>query len=181
MGFMEQAAAKLARKFGTVSAGKHEGCQIALGNDPSKKVEATYSFSQIIFLQGTEEKGRYNLEGDVKLIHIAGVEELGLQIRMLFADDEECSFLLETAAKKDKEEKGFVSMIKVWLGQKKTNLTPEQQRKENVKNIKIFAQSTMLLMDAKSLDTLEKYYEDNDVMEELDKKLLAISRKKFEK
>lgn len=181
MGFMEQAAAKLARKFGTVSAGKHEGCQIALGNDPSKKVEATYSFSQIIFLQDTEEKGRYNLDSDVKGMAILGVEEDGLQIKMLFADNEECDFLLETAAKKEKEEKFWVSMIKTLLGQKKTDLTPEQKRMENVKNLKIFMQSTMHLLVESSLDLLEEFYKQNDVMEDLDKKLFAICRKKYQK
>ena len=177
MGIMEQAAAKLARKFGTVSAGKHEGCQVALGNDPSKKVEATYTFSQIIFLQNTEEKGRYELIGDVKRVAIVGVEEYGLQIKILFADGEECQFLLETAAKKNKEENALVSMIKVWFGLKKTNLTPEQERKENVKNIKIFAQSTMTLMDPSSLEILEEFYKINGVMEDLDKKLLENCRK----
>jgi hypothetical protein len=181
MGFMEQAAAKLARKFGTVSEGKHEGCQVVLGNDPSKKVEATYSFSQIIFLQGTEEKGRYNLIGDMKAIHIEGVEEFGLKLHLVFADGEESRFLLETTEKKEKEQKTFMTMLKTLLGQKKTNLTPEQKRMENVKNIKIFAQSTMELMDAGSLDVLEKYYKTNDVMEDLDKKLFEICRKKFNK
>ena len=181
MGFMEQAAAKMARKFGTVTEGKHEGCQVAMGNDPSKKVEATWSFSQIIFLQDTEEKGRYNLIGDIKLIAIVGVEEYGLQIKILFADGEECQFLLETAAKKNEKENPFVSMIKVWFGQKKTNLTPEQARLENVKNIKIFMRSAMPLLSDISLKALEQYYKTLEVMEDLDQKLINNCRKKTEK
>ena len=182
MGFMEQAAAKLARKYGTVSDGKHQGCQVALGNDPSKKVEATYSFSQIIFLQGTEEKGRYELIGDdIKAMAITGVENDGLQIKLLFADGEDCDFLLETGAKKDKDMSKITYLIKVWLGQKKVNLPPDQQRKENLKDIKIFMQSAMLLLVEPSLDLLEEFYKTNDVMEDLDKKLFEITRKKFKK
>lgn len=181
MGFMEQAAAKLARKFGTVSTGKHEGCQIALGNDPNKKVEASFVFTQIIFLQDTEEKGRYDLIHDLKAVNILGVEEYGLQISILFADGEVCQFLLETAALKNEKENPFVSMIKVWFGLKKNNLTPEQARQENVKNIKIFVRNIMELMDASSVDLWEEYLKVNDVLEDLDKKLIANKRKALEK
>lgn len=181
MGFMEQAAAKLARKFGTVTTGKHEGCQVALGNDPSKKVEATHSFEQIIFLQGTEEKGRYNLVGDLKIMAITDVSDDGLTVAMLFSDDESAEFLLETGSKKDREMGFFTRLIKVWLGQKKTDLSPAEARKENVKDIKIFMNSAMILLDKDSLDILEKLYKTNDVMEDLDEKLIAIARKKFAK
>ncbi len=181
MGFMEQAAAKLARKYGTVSEGKHEGCQVAMGNDPSKKVEATYTFSQIIFLQDTEEMGRYNLVGDVKMIKLVDLEETGFQVKIFFADGEECKFLLETAAKQNEKENMFVSMIKAWFGMKKTNLTPEQERQENVKNIKIFMRSTMPLLDATSLTALEMFYKNYDVMEDVDAKLIALNKKRFEK
>lgn len=177
MGFMEQAAAKLARKFGTVSAGKHEGCQIAMGNDPSKKVEATYSFSQIIFLQGTEEKGRYNLAGDLIGMAITGVEADGLQIKILFTDGEECDFLLETNQKKVKDMNKLVYLLKVWMGQAKTNMTAA----EAIKDIKIFMQSTMHLLVESSLKDLEEYYKANDALEDLDNKLLAICRKKYQK
>ena len=179
MGFMEQAAAKLARKFGTVSAGKHQGCQIALGNDPSKKVEATYSFSQIIFVDGTEEKGRYNIAGDLATMGIFGYDKNGLQIKLAFADGEQCEFLLETAAAK-KESVG-VGLLKTFLGQKKSNPTAEEQKQENFKNIKIFMNSMMSLLGPAFLDKLEAYYKENDIYEELDAKLIGICRKAWEK
>lgn len=177
MGFQEQAAAKLARKFGTVSAGKHEGCQIALGNDPSKKVEATYSFSQIIFLKDTEEKGRYNLDSDLKGMAITSVDPDGLQVKILFADNEECDFLLETNQKKIKDMNKLVYMLKVWMGQAKTNMTAA----EAIKDIKIFMQSTMHLLVESSLKDLEEYYKANDALEDLDRKLLTICRKRYQK
>ena len=105
------------------------------------------------------------------IYHQFGHQHKGMPI------EQRCQFLLETAAKKNKEENALVSMIKVWFGLKKTNLTPEQERKENVKNIKIFAESTMILMDPSSLEILEEFYKINGVMEDLDKKLLEKYRK----
>ena len=50
MGFMEQVAATLSTKYGVVTSGKFEGCQIALGNPPEQKVATANSFSFITIL-----------------------------------------------------------------------------------------------------------------------------------
>ena len=179
MGFMEQAAAKLARKFGTVSEGKHKGCQIALGNDPSKKVEMTAGFEQIIFVDGTEEKGRYNITGDLVTMGIFGHTEDGLDIKLAFKDGEQCQFVLLT--EKGKHEGFVATLLKTFLGQKKSNATEEEKKQENFKNIKIFMQNMMQLLSPTFLDELEAYYKENDIMEDLDKSLFKICRKAHQK
>ena len=170
MGMMEQAAAKLARKFGTVSEGKHKGCQIALGNDSSKKVEASVSFTQIIFLDGTEEKGRYEITKDFSTMAIFGIEETGLKMKLAFRDGEDCEFILETA----KEDSFVTSLIKTFIGPKRT---PEEKHMEKYRNIKIFMRSMMALLMPKSVADLEQYYKDNNIMEDIDAKLIAICKK----
>lgn len=68
MGFMdklnkklEEFGASMATKYGVVVDGQYEKCSIALGNPPKKKVETADSFSQIIFIQEKETKGRLDI------------------------------------------------------------------------------------------------------------------------
>lgn len=176
MGFMEQAAAKLSTKYGTVAEGKHKGCQIALGNDPSQKVELTDGFSQIIFVDGTEEKGRYNIAGGFQKIEILSSDEKGLQMKLNFADGEMCSFLLETAAAK--KESVVVSIMKIFTNQ--YNLPPEQKKKENFRHLKVFMRNTMPLLTLQSLVDLMKYYNANKIMEKADLEVFEQCKKAFE-
>lgn len=82
--------------------------------------------------------------------------------------------MLETAAAK-KENVG-IGLLKTFLGQKKSNPTPQEQKMENFQNIKIFMRSMMLLLQPVFLDELENYYKKNGIMEPLDEKLLATCR-----
>lgn len=126
MGKFEEIAAQLATKYGTVKAGKHEGCEVALGNPPSdKKVEAVKEFTQIIFVAGKEEKGRYDIES-LKSVSVLGKQEDGVDIRITFGNGETSDMLL-TRRKDD----SFVgTAIKMLLGKKPTSGMKEEERGE---------------------------------------------------
>ncbi len=126
MGKLEEIAAQLATKYGTVKSGKHEGCEVALGNPPSdKKVEAVKEFTQIIFVAGKEEKGRYDIES-IKGISVLGKQEDGVDIRITFDNGETSDMLL----KRRKDDSFVATFIKLILGQKPTSGMKEEERGE---------------------------------------------------
>ena len=72
MGFLDnilkKVGATLATRYGAISAGKFEGCKIALGNPPKAKVETANSFSQLIVLNENEEVARFEIVKAIEFI-----------------------------------------------------------------------------------------------------------------
>lgn len=69
MGFLDnvlkKVGAALATSYGVVSSGEYNGCRIALGNPPKKKVSTAYNFSQMIFIKDDKEVARLNIATDI--------------------------------------------------------------------------------------------------------------------
>ena len=172
MGFMEQAAASLATKYGTVSEGKYEGCKIAMGNPPDKKVEAAYSFSQIIFVDGKEEAGRHDIS--TLRISVLGKNEDGIQLVIFFSETERSIFTLEL--KKKGDESFIASLLKAFIGPKRT---PEQEHEAIYHNMVIFFRQTFAVMIGDAVDVFEAYFKENDVLDDLTAKLIAMYREKI--
>jgi len=176
MGFMEQVAATLATKYGVVTSGKFEGCQIAMGNPPEKKVTTSNSFSQIIFVDGNEEKGRYEIDRVLMLKH--GNDDKGVQMSFRLEDGTICEFDLLLR----QEDKFLVKLLKTFLGQKGgykgDSAAAMQQNEKELKfhNMVVFFQNTFGCMDNSAVDFFEGYFMDNDVLDDLTKKLIKIYR-----
>ena len=139
MGFMEKLGATLATKYGEVTEGRHEGCVVALGNPPDKKVSATNKFTQIIFLEDKETKGRYDIGSQAKALHFVESDHDSVTVVIDFADGDSSTIVLSTP----KEDSGVVSLIKGQLGLKsatKVNKDGTTQTDNDVKyhNIKTF-------------------------------------------
>ena len=155
MGLMEQAAAKLAAKYGTVQEGKYKGFEIAFGNDPSKPVEAGKKFEQIIFLESTDEKGRHNMKEDIKLFVITAESAEGVTVIIKWNDDEESVALLPV-----KKEDSFVGgLLKSFI--KKQPTDEAGKNKEKYGRIADFFELTLTQCSPNTikwyLDFIEKY------------------------
>lgn len=121
-------AANLTKKYGTVSSGRHEGCEIALGNPPGSGIVSN-SLTQIIFLDGTEEKGRYNIE-DLAMVRQTGYEKGGehrniIKIEYSEGDESEVLVKLEVGSP-------FFSQV-VWHKKFKAILNEEKEAAEKEK------------------------------------------------
>ena len=168
MGLMEKVGATIATKYGTVVEGKHEGTIVALGNDPSKKVAASYEFKQIIFLDGTEEKGRYDIAESFKGIKILEETEKGLKVLALFEDGEH--FTLELEWKK--EDNFAVGLLKTFLGAKKADATEKEKAESKYRPIKVFMDSFFSKLSPDSAEFLLKFYQKHDILDEINKQYL---------
>lgn len=175
MGFMEKAAATLATKYGIVTGGKYEGCQIAMGNPPDKKVTTANTFSQIIFVEGNEEKGRYDIL-NVRLA-MTGSNDKGVQMAVRFPDGQISQFDLLLR----QEDKFGVKILKTFLGQK-GGFNDKAQDAQNLKfhNMVVFFQNTHYCMGKKEIDFFEGYFMDNDVLDDLTQKLIRNFRAKLQ-
>lgn len=173
MGFMEKVGAKLATKYGTVYKGRHAGCQVALGNPPDKKVEFSNSFSQIIFVEGTEEKGRYDIVQDVGGISLLSYDERAFQLAIVFKDEDHCCFNLEIR----QEDKPVAGMIKGFLGQKNTvSASPQEKLELQYRGVKLFLQSTaMKFLISENIETLQNYLQERDILDNVTKKVLDLA------
>ena len=167
MGFMEQVAATLATKYGVVTSGKFEGCQIAMGNPPEKKVEAAYSFSQIIFVEGNEEKGRYAIDKTRMMMH--GHNDKGVQMSCRLEDGTICEFDLLLR----QEDKFWVKLLKSFMGSTQNTQNPNELK---FHNMVVFFRNTFACMTNKEIDFFEAYFMENDVLDDLTKKLIKIYR-----
>lgn len=171
MGFMEKAAAKLATKYGTVTRGKHSGCQIALGNPPEKKVETTHTFTQIIFVDNGEEKGRYNLLEDLIGMTMMSSNDKGFHFILLFKNEENCEFDLEIK----QEDKPLVGMLKSFLGQKTTaGASPKDKAELQYHNVKVFVQNMGLRMLPKDLRFFRDKFTELGILDNLTNDILDI-------
>ena len=168
MGFMEKVGATLATKYGTVVEGKHKGTIVALGNDPSKKVELTNSFSQIIFLDGTEEKGRYNIADSFKIIRIEKETQKGLMVKGLFTDGEEFTLELEWKA----EDSVGTGLLKSLIGAKKTNATEQEKAENKYRPIKTFMSTFFSKLSPDSAKFLLDFYRKRDILSDIDEEFL---------
>lgn len=175
MGFMEKVGAKLATKYGTVYKGRHAGCQVALGNPPNKKVELANSFSQIIFVEGTEEKGRYDILQDVGGISLLSYDERAFQMVIVFADEEPCYFNLEIR----QEDKPVAGLIKGFLGQKNTvSASPQEKLELQYRGVKVFLQNTAIkFLISENIETLRDYLQERDILDEVTMKILDLALK----
>jgi hypothetical protein len=171
MGAMEQAAAKLATKYGVVTSGKYEGCKIAMGNPPDKKVSAAYSFSQIIFVDGSEEKGRYDIVKLRMLMH--GNNDKGVQMSVKLPEGDICEFDLLLK----QEDKFWVKLLKTFLGQKGgIKDSTQDQMKLKFHNMVVFFNNTFACMTHNEIDFFESYFASNEVLEEVTVKLIQVYR-----
>ena len=168
MGLMEKVGATIATKYGTVIEGKHKGTIVALGNDPSQKVAASYEFKQIIFLDGTEEKGRYDIAESFKGIKILEETEKGLKVLALFEDGEH--FTLELEWKK--EDNLAVGLLKTFLGAKKADATEQEKAESKYRPIKVFMDSFFSKLSPDSAEFLLKFYQKHGILDEINKQYL---------
>ncbi len=96
--FLKKLGATLATRYGTISAGKYEGCKIALGNPPKAKVEAANSFSQMIMLNENEEVARFDILKDIEFIEYKETIQFpatgndGYRCEISFGHDDTCQF-----------------------------------------------------------------------------------------
>ncbi len=173
MGFGEKLGAKLATKYGTVTSGKFKGCQIALGNPPDKAVTASYSFSQIIFVDGSDEKGRYNMIDVRMLVH--GKDDKCVKMSVMLEKDEICEFDLLL-----KQEENFgTKLLKGFLsGGNKGN---GNENKEKFHNMVVFFQNVMPVLIPKDVDFFEEYFQANGVLDDITVKVIAAYRGKMNK
>ena len=188
MGFMEQVAAKMATKYGVVTSGKYEGCQIALGNPPEEKaVTAEYvHFSQIIFVDGSEEKGRYWLNRKRTAITMRGHNETGVQMTVSLEDGEICDFDLLVRSK----DKLWMKLVKTFFGQKggvKTSdkggvdATIQEEQELRFHNMIVFFLNAVQCMTPNEIDFFEGYFADNSVLDDKIKRRIEIYREVREK
>lgn len=171
MGFMNKVGATIATKYGTVTEGRHEGTVVALGNDPSKKVETSNSFEQIIFLEGTEEKGRYDISSSFTSLDIIGTTPDGIRVKADYVDGDSFTMLLEWK-KEDGMAKGAIKML---LGAKKVDATPEEEAERRCRPIKVFTEMFEAKLTAQLAEYLLELYKENNILDEnLEKKLKKV-------
>ena len=174
MGFMDKVGAKIATKYGTVTRGKHAGCQIALGNPPTKAVETSYGFSQIIFVEGATEKGRYDIVEDLAGFAVLGHDERAIQIMLMFMDEQTCEFNLEIRQK----DKVVAGLVKGFLGQKTTsNMTPEEALEQQYRGVKVFLKNTAVKFLAKDLEFFRDYLSGLGILDDLTGEIIATCLK----
>ena len=161
MGFMEKVGATLATKYGTVTDGIYKGTQVALGNEPNKKVEFTDKFTQILFLDGTDEKGRHDIEKDIMGVSIVSESENGLSVEVLFHNNEHLTFILEWK-KDDTFAKG---LVKQFLGAKKVNQTEQEINENKYHPIKTFVFSVWPKLTSDSVDFLQNFYQNHSILD----------------
>ncbi len=140
MGKMEQMAAKLATKYGTVSTGKHTGCEVALGNDPSQKVATSNDFKQIIFVNDEGEQGRYDIIRDFASFEVVSKGETGYKLQLNYVSGEVSTFEL-IIRPDDSLVKGFVKKL---MGQKTTFGATDEREKMLLKyrGVRVFFNNT---------------------------------------
>ena len=171
MGFGEKLGATLATKYGVVTSGKYKDCQIALGNPPDQKVTTSYSFSQIIFVDGSEEKGRYDIVKVRMLVH--GKDEKGVKMSFQLEDGEICEFDLLLK----QEEKFAVKLLKSFLGGGNKGSANEAEQKFH--NVVVFFRTVLAVLVPKDVDFFEEYFRVNGVLDDLTKKLIVVYRSKM--
>jgi len=171
MGFGEKLGATLATKYGVVTSGKYKDCQIALGNPPDKKVTTSYSFSQIIFVDGSEEKGRYDIIKVRMLVH--GKDEKGVKMSFQLEDGEICEFDLLLK----QEEKFAAKLLKSFLGGGNKDSANEAEQKFH--NVVVFFRTVLAVLVPKDVDFFEEYFRVNGVLDDLTKKLIVVYRSKM--
>lgn len=179
MGFMDKVGAKLATKYGTVYKGRYNGCQVALGNPPNKKVEFANSFSQIIFVEGTEEKGRYDILTDLLGISLLSYDDRAFQMLIAFGEDDYCCFNLEIR----QEDKPVAGLLKGFLGQKNTisASSPQGKLELQYRGVKVFVQNTALVLLKDNLETFRSYFQERDILDDLTMKILNLALERVQK
>lgn len=163
MGFMQKLGATIATKYGTVIEGKHAGCQVALGNDPKAKIETVDAFTQIIFLDGTDEKGRYDIEEYIEKLEVLGETEKGIKTDIFFTDGEHLVFELEW--KSQKRDSAVAGIAKAFFGLKSTaTATEEQIINESFRPIKVFSNTFCAKFTVDAADSLLRLFEKNNLL-----------------
>lgn len=100
MGFLDnvlkKVGATLATRYGSVVAGKYEGCSIALGTLPNEKMSSAESFSQMIFIKDNEEVTRLSITKDIEdveyieTIQFPATGKDGYRCKITFSNGETC-------------------------------------------------------------------------------------------
>lgn len=174
MGFLQKVAAKVATKYGTVSEGEYKGCEVALGNPPDKKIERANSFCQIIFVDGTEEKGRIFLSRnfEIRCMRVCSITDEGVEIQIEYKDFKTTRFTVPV-----RKEDGTGKMAaKMLLGMKPViGGDSEYAIAMKYRRIFVFFLNAMEMFDSLSLRSFYELFEEKNILKD-DK-----SREDFEK
>lgn len=172
MGKMEQMAAKLATKYGTVSTGKHTGCEVALGNDPSKKVEPSQGFKQIIFVNDEGEQGRYDIIRDFASFKVVSKGETGYKLQLNYVSGEVSTFEL-IIRPDDSLVKGFVKKL---MGQKTTFGVTDEREKMLLKyrGVRVFFNNTFTKYSYEQAMGFIDDFSELNIDEPLDEEIVKI-------
>lgn len=181
MGFGEKLGATLATKYGVVTSGKYKDCQLAMGNPAGeKKVETTNRFSQIILVEGNEEKGRYEINKMLMMVHGNNAE--GVQMSFRAEDGTICEFDLLLRPK----DKMWMKLVRTFFGQKGgikstseggVEATLQEEKNLRFHNIKVFFEHVLVCLRNEDVDFFEEYFMENDVLDDMTKKFIEIYRK----
>ena len=153
MAGLKDLAATLTTKYGKVTEGKYLGCDIAMGNPPSDKpVSISYSLSQIIFLDGTEEKGRYNIYKDIAEIVRESDAPQGYKMSMRLKSGETIKFDLNLVPKDNL----LVNFVKMLMGMVPKDEQGQQERR--MKPVRTFVQNTAGVLSAEDLEYFRKEF-----------------------
>lgn len=180
MGFKEKVFETLVAKYGTVTDGIYKGTQVVLADDPNKKKglqsTATLKFDQIAFYDGPDEKGRHDIDKDIKSVSIASASENGLNVIVLFHNDEHSSFVLEW----EQEDNSVKGIFKQFLTGK-LNQSEDAKRESKYRNIKVFVRSVYTKLSLDSVNFLQSFYREKNIMDDLSKKLFDTLKKIYNK
>ncbi len=154
--------AKISTKYGTVTEGKHSGTQVALGNDPNgEKVSTSYSalmFEQIIFVEGSEEKGRYNILEDFDDMTVIKSTPDNMLVNLAFKSGENAVIDVGT----EKESKGIMGYIRKF-NEIMQPTPPEKKRERKYYYLVNFLKVMYVLMDVETLMAVADYFQSVDV------------------
>lgn len=165
MGFLQKVAAKVATKYGTVSEGEYKGCEVALGNPPEKKIERANDFCQIIFVDGTEEKGRLFLSRDfeIRCMNVLSVNDEGVQVQIEYKDLKTTRFTIPVR----KEDNTGVMAAKMLLGVKPViGGDSDYAIAMKYRRVFVFFLSTMALFDSLSLRQFYDLFEEKNILKD---------------
>ncbi|MBR6514915.1 MAG: hypothetical protein IKT46_08805 [Clostridia bacterium] len=165
MGFLQKVAAKVATKYGTVSEGEYKGCEVALGNPPEKKIERANSFCQIIFVDGTEEKGRLFLsrDGNIRCINVCEISETGIELCIEYHDFKTSKFTIPVK----KEDSTGAMAAKMLLGMKPViGGDSEYAIAMKYRKVFVFFLNTMDLFDSLSLRQLYALFDEKKILKD---------------
>ncbi len=146
--------AKLATKYGTVTSGKYEGCQVALGNDPNKKVSVSYTFEQVVFFKDGEEKGRLNISLTESFNRLTITKEIdnGFHCVLEYADGDISEIDIDCC-----KAPGGIFGFFYKIGSLTNPPSADEKFKNKYGRLVTFFSSFALIMDSDTFESFKKY------------------------